>query len=834
MTVSLNVSANVTGVKSALDQMVQGIKRAGQEGKAFADMNLGHPELKGMADDMAKLQRAYENMLRVARGATADSARAGGYSSVFDWHANHGTQFTNQTSAQRNQSNGLAYISNPSNQYQYTQPQSGGGSGGSSSGTGGSSGGGSGGSRDSEPSAWGRFKQGSAFAAGLAGIPMIGGLLSRAVGGAQDDLIATDTFKRSLIDSGTDFDKLRTAIHKSVEGFALTYSEAQHLTATWQKLGANLDSSSILDNVRISSGIARGLGADPGQYTQSQARASFAGSSAKEFSESIVSVLRTSGMIGRPDEAAQAIAHWAEVSVRQKMTGNTSADFAVMYAAMNPISGNKRTGNPGLWGDAGVDILSNVNSTISQGGGGGEAGKALMYKIMAKNGVDSVYKQEEMLLANGVFTKFDNGKYLIDEIRNTTRSQYGITDKTDKKSEQYSRYLSGFGIFTGMTPSQSRAWNDLPSMERSRISGLSEKDRANAMFDVFEGYKDGSRGAQAAKSKAEVDKAIVDLGDNIVPLTDAIKHLLIDGLNHLNENIGFVLKLIGKDNQLGNGTNSLSKYVFGNGLSSDIVTSLGGDPQKYRNEHPETALPNIGPVDTSNGIESAIVSAAKEAGVDPGLALTMASIESKMGKSPDKPGSQYKGVFQLGKKEREDLGVTDLNQYDLATQIRIGVLQLKKDKDAISRRLGRDVTNEEVDLAHNQGTEGAAKLINNPDWLAVNAIAGAGVSNPDPNITGNGGNTTMTSAEFIAMRRKNYAYNAGLVGQKVAADDPVMTGAGSGKLSVGGALAVHHYSDGQHIGSEEVPLVPGEPEPFGGGHIGIGRAFGEGQYESLR
>ena len=75
MSVNIGISANPSQVVNAFDSVRDAIRRAGQEGRAFRDLDLSHPELAGFATDLGRMQQQLEDLMRVSQGATARSAR---------------------------------------------------------------------------------------------------------------------------------------------------------------------------------------------------------------------------------------------------------------------------------------------------------------------------------------------------------------------------------------------------------------------------------------------------------------------------------------------------------------------------------------------------------------------------------------------------------------------------------------------------------------------------------------------------------------------------------------------------------------------------------------
>ena len=136
---------------------------------------------------------------------------------------------------------------------------------------------------------------------------------------------------------------------------------------------------------------------------------------------------------------------------------------------------------------------------------------------------------------------------------------------------------------------------------------------------------------------------------------------------------------------------------------------------------------------------------------DSTLPMTTASIESGFGTDPNtnNPGKKYRGIYQLGDDEWNEMGGGDRNDINL--QIDHGVGLLAKRKQQLEQALGRPVQDWEVYLAHNQGVAGATYLLNNP-----NAPAAGGPIAP-ANISSNfGGNPNAPASTFTAAVQNTY------------------------------------------------------------------------------
>ena len=136
-------------------------------------------------------------------------------------------------------------------------------------------------------------------------------------------------------------------------------------------------------------------------------------------------------------------------------------------------------------------------------------------------------------------------------------------------------------------------------------------------------------------------------------------------------------------------------------------------------------------------------------GIDPDAFIQAARLESSLGATPDTPGSQYRGLFQIGYDEQKRWGNLDVNNpLQNAEMAARGWSQ--EIAPQLTQSLGREPTWAEVYLAHQQGVAGATHLLQNP-----NAPAASGPI-PAQNIAGNipgplrsqYNASTMTAGEF--------------------------------------------------------------------------------------
>lgn len=147
---------------------------------------------------------------------------------------------------------------------------------------------------------------------------------------------------------------------------------------------------------------------------------------------------------------------------------------------------------------------------------------------------------------------------------------------------------------------------------------------------------------------------------------------------------------------------------------------------------------------------------AKRHGIDPQAFITAAKIESGLGTTPDAPGSQYKGLYQVGNDEAQRWGIA--NRSDpIANAEGTANGWVKEVKPQLEKLLGRTASWPEVYLAHQQGAAGAAYLLKHPDAPAAGGPIA--LSHVTGNIPGSMRKTvnpaTITAGEFanIWLRR---------------------------------------------------------------------------------
>lgn len=420
MTVSIPVSANASSAISEIDRIGDAIRRAGQEGRKFADLDLAHPELSGFAVTIEGVQRQLDELNRLSIGKTAADSRfatSNGSDNPFlqrELGGTMGQRYPDPVArdAALQRLNGHAFAGTSL----YTAPAS------------------SAAAPNAPPPPPPRIRQpplsrpapvkklGNALGgmvskllnnplAQAAGIASIGSLVGSAISGGKDEAIGNDQLMRSMPGLVTDFDELRESVRKAADGMHLTYKQAQDMALTMQRQGANAgpyanahnDQAAALDSVRVAGGLARGFGTNAGNMAQMVARSDANGVDARAFAQMLASAVAQGGMAGKSDQAGQAILSYIEATSRSMPSGGGAVEgmaekFAGMYTSMNASN------SPGLHGANASRLIGNIDQSIRAGGGGGMASTALNYRAYAANGITNpyqmLYKQEEGMFAD--------------------------------------------------------------------------------------------------------------------------------------------------------------------------------------------------------------------------------------------------------------------------------------------------------------------------------------------------------------------------------------------------------------------------------------------------
>ncbi|WP_187278145.1 transglycosylase SLT domain-containing protein [Methylobacterium sp. WL7] len=184
-------------------------------------------------------------------------------------------------------------------------------------------------------------------------------------------------------------------------------------------------------------------------------------------------------------------------------------------------------------------------------------------------------------------------------------------------------------------------------------------------------------------------------------------------------------------------------------------------------------------------VNAAIMQAASN---NPGISVDylakMAKIES--GGRPDafNRGSKAAGLYQFIPSTADSFNLS--NPFDPQASADAAAKYALQNRSQLQRVLGRDPTDGELYLAHQQGGGGASKILANPNAPAANVV-------PVRNITSNGGSPDMTGAQFANLWTSKFGQSPSMGGGVTAgATNPGM-GAGStaarGGFGIGGIQA---------------------------------------------
>lgn len=241
--------------------------------------------------------------------------------------------------------------------------------------------------------------------------------------------------------------------------------------------------------------------------------------------------------------------------------------------------------------------------------------------------------------------------------------------------------------------------------------------------------------------------------------------------------------------------------------ASPDVTVAGGDRQPAADDSIETTdlmprKPGTAGIAAQGGpVKEIIKRAAARYGLPPGMMIGIAQIESRLNPKAKNPTSSAGGLFQQIDENAAQYGVR--NRFD-AAQSADGAARFARDNMAyLRKKLGRAPTWGEMYLAHQQGPGGAAKLLANPNELAVNVVGRR-------RVLLNGGNANMTAAQF-----------ARLWTQKLDGDAPRMADAGVGEMPAIDLTADEYsFTEGprdplQIAASGQAPRLTGRDTIFG-------------------
>jgi hypothetical protein len=144
-------------------------------------------------------------------------------------------------------------------------------------------------------------------------------------------------------------------------------------------------------------------------------------------------------------------------------------------------------------------------------------------------------------------------------------------------------------------------------------------------------------------------------------------------------------------------------------------------------------------------------------GLPSGYMMRTAQIESSLNPRAKNPRSSAGGLFQFLDGTARQYGLRD--KFDPVQASQAAARLARDNQNFLARRLGRQPTAAELYLAHQQGPEGARRLLSNP-----NARVGGA------EVTLNGGQSGQTAGAFASqwINKFNRGGGGGAQGQRVA------------------------------------------------------------------
>lgn len=157
-------------------------------------------------------------------------------------------------------------------------------------------------------------------------------------------------------------------------------------------------------------------------------------------------------------------------------------------------------------------------------------------------------------------------------------------------------------------------------------------------------------------------------------------------------------------------------------------------------------------------VGSVITTAADRYGVSHSYALKVGHIESRYDPNAQHPGSKATGLFQFIPSTWKQYGQGQ-DARDPAANADAAMRFTVANRNQLRASLGREPTDGELYLAHQQGAGGAASLLSNPEARAVDVVG-------ERQVLANGGSINMTAGQFaqLWMRKFDKAPGSGPAG----------------------------------------------------------------------
>ena len=465
--VKIPISADASRAVSEMERFFSAIRKAGQEGRKFAELDFSHPEMSGFADDMLEAQRRFEEMVKVGRGETArdlrTGVRSGKYEDITGWYQNVSKQFPNSLLRERHMTNVFngAFAGGPN------QPIPPGGGGGGSGG-GGLSG-----------IVGGNIGSLLRWVLPLVGLAKAGSMAAEGISSAGEEATAVSSLRRSMGALSTDFDHFRNQVREAGEGLGVTYQQTVQLARAFTHASGQFEEKAAFRNTNQAIAFAVSMGLDRSQTVGRFGRAQWLGvggkdTDAQELAQLFAGAIAAGGMFAKSDEVMDAITNWVATSESVMVDAPNAADYAALQAAMNA------SGRPGLQGTAGAAILNKIDAALRGGGGAGEAGQNFLFQTLSGVGVRDPFAVQKQLEL-GAFGKLKNGSTLLQSVMDSMKQQY---------ANPLMRQSAG-GRLLGLSMHQYEALEKMKPVERNALAEAGKNHKfdpgkldPSAMLDI--------------------------------------------------------------------------------------------------------------------------------------------------------------------------------------------------------------------------------------------------------------------------------------------------------------------------------------------------------------
>lgn len=379
------------------------------------------------------------------------------------------------------------------------------------------------------------------FGAGLMGL--VGGLVALGIGKvvgaatekmgeAEDNAVAYDKLKRVLGDVNVAFVGLKSAVMATADANHVTYKEAAKLSTEFAKLG-NLSGDqykTMGGEVGMGIGLSRGYGLDPTEGVGLLGRMRGVGvtrneQDTKRFALLIGETIGKSGAFAKADEVMAAIGDYATMQTRNTLGSVNVGGYAGMFAGL------VGSGIPGLDPTGAGSMLSRINSTLSMGGGKGEASQYFTGMVGRGMGLDPI--QTQILREGGAFATNDEafgpgsvaaryglsgpggGKTFLQGSLDALRGSYGsnkglLAQATANHLGINMRQAMGLLSVDPAQMGEMEKYGDMTKLSGSGISSMSkalfgsESDRASLADSL---YRRTGAGALNTDELAKLDRA---------------------------------------------------------------------------------------------------------------------------------------------------------------------------------------------------------------------------------------------------------------------------------------------------------------------------------------